>query len=598
MIPNHQKPHLLPLLCMATVLSASFLSHATAQVHYDTVAVRPVGPGVTHYAIVAPQVPWSIHVLTVDLTSPYISIETAKANDRLAGREIVRSMAQRKGYTGHEAIGAINGDFYDGNGTPITIQLAQGEIVKSPVARPGIGFDSNGRPVIDVVSLSATVGLKDTTADIHRVNAVRVADNLVLYNPYFGSSTGTNQFGTEVLVAPLDGWLVNDTVRLLVENVVAGVGNMAIPAGKAVLSGHGTSSTKVLSRISTGDTLRLYQGIVPGPPRLNEMIGGNPKLVVNGTDVSYTAPREPRTAAGFSADSSTLYLIAADGRNPQRSVGMTFSELAQFMIGIGVYQGMNLDGGGSTTMIVRDEVANTPSDGSERAVSNGLLVISSAPSGTLTSVSLSPRSTRVFRGTARHFVLFGADQYGNPVQIDPEFIQYACTPSIGSIDSVTGEFVAGSEEGWGVVTAAYSGMTDSALVYVKPLGKLTLSPWNIVTDTTREIQYEYVTADVDDVPQAIPPEDLSWSVTVPSVGMVGTTGIFRGMAEGTTGVVATAGPVSDTVFVSVSIGSGYAVLNPMESLGDWSVSSSSVDSVAVSISDTVASKGSGSLWID
>ena len=139
---------------LTTVLLPASLS---AQILYDTVAVRPVGPGVKHYRIVAPAVPWNLNVLVADLKNPYISLETVKANDRLAGHEIVRSMAARKSSPGHDAIGATNGDFYSGNGSPTNIQVAQGEIIRGPVNRPAIGFAETNSPMIGVVSFAGSV---------------------------------------------------------------------------------------------------------------------------------------------------------------------------------------------------------------------------------------------------------------------------------------------------------------------------------------------------------------------------------------------------------------------------------------------------------
>jgi exopolysaccharide biosynthesis protein len=76
----------------------------------------------------------------------------------------------------------------------------------------------------------------------------------------------------------------------------------------------------------------------------------------------YDTDIHPRTAVGFSQDSTKLYFFTVDGRQPGYSVGMSLEELASYMLGWGVYQGVNLDGGGSTTMVVRNIVVNSPSD--------------------------------------------------------------------------------------------------------------------------------------------------------------------------------------------------------------------------------------------
>ena len=85
-------------------------------------------------------------------------------------------------------------------------------------------------------------------------------------------------------------------------------------------------------------------------------------------------PCAPRTAVGILRDGSYM-LVTIDGHRPGYSVGATLTELGNTMKGLGVVEAMNLDGGGSTTMWVKGRVANRPSDGFERSVSNALLVL-------------------------------------------------------------------------------------------------------------------------------------------------------------------------------------------------------------------------------
>jgi hypothetical protein len=89
---------------------------------------------------------------------------------------------------------------------------------------------------------------------------------------------------------------------------------------------------------------------------------------------AFVAGRNPRTLAGVRAD-GTLLLVTVDGRRPAWSVGMTLPEAARLMLRLGARDALNLDGDGSSTMVVRGEVVNRPSDRvGERPVSNGLVV--------------------------------------------------------------------------------------------------------------------------------------------------------------------------------------------------------------------------------
>ena len=88
-------------------------------------------------------------------------------------------------------------------------------------------------------------------------------------------------------------------------------------------------------------------------------VSGN-QIVTNGVDTSSTTPTgaphdpfglDPRTGVGVSQNGQYLYLIAVDGRQPGYSVGVTTSDEAALMIGVGIYNGLNLDGGGSTALV-------------------------------------------------------------------------------------------------------------------------------------------------------------------------------------------------------------------------------------------------------
>lgn len=108
-------------------------------------------------------------------------------------------------------------------------------------------------------------------------------------------------------------------------------------------------------------------------------------LVEGGKNLGATArvepaKRHPRTAAGVSADGRTLVLVVIDGRQREWSVGMTLPELADLLIQRGCTAGVNLDGGGSTTLVYtprggEPKVMNRPSDGRPRAVANALAVV-------------------------------------------------------------------------------------------------------------------------------------------------------------------------------------------------------------------------------
>ncbi|MGH9456302.1 MAG: phosphodiester glycosidase family protein [Thermoanaerobaculia bacterium] len=122
----------------------------------------------------------------------------------------------------------------------------------------------------------------------------------------------------------------------------------------------------------------------PIPEWVEQAVSGWPLIIADcqpfsssrlpGSD-GFTRSPHPRTAVGVSGDGRYLYFVAADGRR-EGVPGLTLAELADFMYEeLDVCRALNLDGGGSTTMVIGDRIMNRPSDGQERWVANHIGVV-------------------------------------------------------------------------------------------------------------------------------------------------------------------------------------------------------------------------------
>jgi hypothetical protein len=187
-----------------------------------------------------------------------------------------------------------------------------------------------------------------------------------------------------------------DTLLFVRRGAVAATSGSGIPTGGAVLAAYGSGlRAEEVQKMGEGDTVKILLATLPRITRgatPTMIIGGWPRVLRDGDNVadeSATAEgtlsrnaevRHPRTAVGFSRDSSTLFVLTVDGRS-ENSGGMTLVELANVMRELGAWQAMNFDGGGSTTMVIDGKVVNHPSDKEgERAVGDALLVVErSAP---------------------------------------------------------------------------------------------------------------------------------------------------------------------------------------------------------------------------
>lgn len=116
-----------------------------------------------------------------------------------------------------------------------------------------------------------------------------------------------------------------------------------------------------------------------------EAVGGFPDLIDAGARVAdlevesrptFAAVRHPRTAVGFDSTTETVWLVVVDGRQSPHSAGMTLPELATLFEALGTDEALNLDGGGSSALVVGDAPVNRPSDATgERAVVNALALV-------------------------------------------------------------------------------------------------------------------------------------------------------------------------------------------------------------------------------
>jgi exopolysaccharide biosynthesis protein len=200
----------------------------------------------------------------------------------------------------------------------------------------------------------------------------------VQFTPRWGTRTPAATGGAEVVVR---GDAVSGPPRT--------GGGTPIPRDGYVLSGSGDAASFL--RRATGPLEVTTELRDPAPLLLADLAGvvsGGPRLVKNGRiSVAtraegfdrpglygrFVAARNPRTLAGVKAD-GTLLLVTVDGRHPGRS-GMSLPEAARLMQSLGALDALNLDGGGSTAMVVRGRVVNRPSDRvGERAVGDGVFV--------------------------------------------------------------------------------------------------------------------------------------------------------------------------------------------------------------------------------
>jgi len=335
---------------------------------YEKKVQQKVMPGLTYTSWQRSQAqgPVWAHVLDIDPKNGF-ALKPVLSNDEVLKLETLLPMAQR-----YQAVAAINGSYFAPNGEIIGLLKLNGQIVSTPqLVRTAVGLFPNGQLLIDQVAYQGTLALPDgRTQLINGVNRERDEDELIVYNAYYGDTTGTNLCGSEYVVQ-------NNKITAITN------GHTVIPPSGYVLSAHGLAA-KSLSGFKVGDGINLTQTLGPIWDKTTAALGAGPMLVKNGSVYLTTkieefgsdvaGGRAPRTALGVTKDGHVL-LVVVDGRQ-QNSVGLTLLEMAFLMQELGAETALNLDGGGSSEMVVNDKIVNVPSDGHERALGDALMVFS------------------------------------------------------------------------------------------------------------------------------------------------------------------------------------------------------------------------------
>ena len=472
---------LLVLLMLAAYAQARDVVIDGKSYRVDTVALFKAGPG-TQYMALAFKGARRINAffLKVDLTNPYVAYRAALGRDSIYGGEQPTQVAARKSKEKEVYIAGTNGDFYnvsDYVGMPIGCTVVNNELANNAATsdhRQVFAFDKAKMPYIGAMSYSGSLQIGTERYAINHVNHLREENQLVLYNQHNGEYTHTGADGTEVLLALSKGetWQLNKEIRAKVVSVVRHKGNMRIPAGGAVLSANGAiagklaaltagTEVKIALNLSIGGATAPFADVVGGDQRSPMLQDGN----VNTTEVWNEL--HPRTGFGYTQDKKTAIHCVVDGRSTISS-GATTKELAEIMQFVGAYNAMNLDGGGSSCLFLKDfGPMNKNSDGTERAVGNGIYVVSTAPTdNTITEIRSLQTKVRLPRYGVFKPTFYGYNQYGVLVSRDVAGVKQTVDAKVGEVLADGSFFASGNQSG--VITASYNGATEKREVELLP----------------------------------------------------------------------------------------------------------------------------------
>ena len=276
------------------------------------------------------------------------------------------------------AIATINASYFGTNGVIYGNTKIDGLTAGTTYfIRSALGIKPDGSTIFARQIYRGVLEFDAGEVVINGVNCERNLNTVVVYNSWQGATTGTNNFGLELVVQ--DGVVVN---------IFRDIGNNFIPPNGYVISAHGTAAN-YFKTVNVGDKMKFdedYINVEHGED-FNEaihIIGAGPTLVKGG-EIYVTADAEqfpndirvgraPRSAVGITRYGDYIFAVV-DGRQ-EHSKGCTLKEWARILKNhFGAVEAINLDGGGSTELFFKGSLINSPSDGHERLVGDALTIL-------------------------------------------------------------------------------------------------------------------------------------------------------------------------------------------------------------------------------
>lgn len=362
------------------IFTAVFIASACRQ--DDLKKAEQVAEAVHYKAYQQPASLSRIHVLELEIGRQDISVHSVKAGRHLRDtRPLSAILSQLPDSL--EPVAAVNGDFYSKEGIPSGAQVQNGMLIKDAAESwLAFGITTDRKPFIETVRFEGFLMAGKDTLAIQGFNRPRLDGETVMYNSYYGARTGTNRFGDE-LILRMTKFAVGEPVRAAVLESDTVNGNSAITDSTLVISTHGTTMRPLLRRLHTGQRVSLLFRSRPDRGKIQTLTGGYPLLVQDGQNMirksaaplfGFVRDRYARSAAGISADKRKIFFVCAEG-DPTGNRGLSLEELADFMIRIGSASALNLDGGGSATMLIGRTLVNQPAEGGAgRNISNAIVI--------------------------------------------------------------------------------------------------------------------------------------------------------------------------------------------------------------------------------
>lgn len=400
----------------------------------------------------------NINVLEVDLNDENTEVGLLNSENGLNTFQTVYQMANKD-----NIVAAINGDFFNGtsvNGNTIGLSISNGELLTTTYYENELKdtfasfiLDEDNEAWVDYFTHKITLRNKKNKEELLIAEYNKVSTNYE-YPVIYTSDWGKYSYGSKLSLTEM---LVKDgKVKEIRENGEP----FEIPEDGFVVATYGETAKRMMEDFKKNNKVEVDIEMDLDIDEIKMAVSGGAVLVQEGeipeTFSSNITGSNPRTAIGVSKDGNTLYLVTVDGRQVS-SIGMTQTELAEFLKEKGVYNAINLDGGGSTTMVARNlgeaviKTVNSPSGGSLRMVTNAIGIYNNKKTGSLSNLVLKVPEENVFVNSKMQIEVLGYDKYYNPVEVDFDDVDFTVDGVLATVED--GMIFAGDEAGTAKITA-------------------------------------------------------------------------------------------------------------------------------------------------
>jgi hypothetical protein len=331
-------------------------------------------------------------VAKIRLDQPGLDLIPSPGFDNLRARERPSRIHQRLTQQGLKVLAVANADFgtmqegYGGpRNSPHSLVVRSGELWNTASLRPTLALLEDGRAEIRnfMTELSLEPVEGGPAIPLERFNHWQPLQRAALFGPQWEVTEERPANMTEVRFTLQGRISPSGAVEATVVDVFDSRGG--VPIGVNEVVAQFPRASEDARRFAAGQSWRLISRTLPRAD-IRQAISGGPTIVREGKkDIpfeqegiadTFVEARHPRTAYGLDRDGKTLILVVVDGRQPGWSVGVNLHELAEVMVNEGAWTSMNMDGGGSSTLIVDGVIKNRPSDATgERTTTSSLAVV-------------------------------------------------------------------------------------------------------------------------------------------------------------------------------------------------------------------------------